>query len=115
MVTLVLFLVDTIHTKPKSFTVFVNLVQLSFAYTTPSDKVEEHKLTNKNIRLEQLDINHTFLNDQDLIGTISQFKSLVELKLGGCENLTTRSLSFLPRGTVSVKKKSVRLTKFDRI
>lgn len=83
----------------------MNLVQLSFAYTTPSDRTVEHKLTNKNIRLEQLDINHTFLNDQDLIGTISQFKSLVELKLGGCEDLTTRSLSFLPRGILSIVKR----------
>ncbi|KAI7867073.1 uncharacterized protein EV154DRAFT_571777 [Mucor mucedo] len=76
---------------------FINLIQLSFAYTTPGSILEDQQLTNKNIRLEQLDINHTCFNDQDLIGTISQFKSLVELKLGGCEELTTRGLSFLPR------------------
>ncbi|KAG2211805.1 hypothetical protein INT47_004491, partial [Mucor saturninus] len=78
-------------------TEFLNLIQLSFAYTTPGSITEDQKLTNKNIRLEQLDINHTCFNDQDLIGKISQFKSLVELKLGGCEELTMRGLSFLPR------------------
>ncbi|KAG2233859.1 hypothetical protein INT48_005200, partial [Thamnidium elegans] len=78
---------------------FINLLQLSLGYTTFSKPLEQ-KLTNKNIRLEQLDVNHTLINDQDLIGFICQFKSLVELKLGGCEALTTRSLSFLPRGKI---------------
>ncbi|KAI8096087.1 hypothetical protein BDF21DRAFT_489497 [Thamnidium elegans] len=81
---------------------FINLLQLSLGYTTFSKPLEQ-KLTNKNIRLEQLDVNHTLINDQDLIGFICQFKSLVELKLGGCEALTTRSLSFLPRELCRLK------------
>ncbi|KAI9255402.1 hypothetical protein EDC94DRAFT_226919 [Helicostylum pulchrum] len=81
---------------------FTNLLQLSLGYTTFSKPLEQ-KLTNRNIRLEQLDVNHTLINDQDLIGFICQFKSLVELKLGGCEALTTRSLSFLPRELCRLK------------
>lgn len=79
---------------------FTNLIQLSFGYTTSNanQSSADQKLTNKDIKLEKLDVNHTCIQDQDLIGTVSQFKSLVELKLGGCEAITTRGLSFLPRG-----------------
>lgn len=86
--------------KNVSLIEFTNLVQLSYAYTTSSyvSQEKETKLTNKQVRLEQLDINHTSVEDQELINTVSRFKNLVELKLGGCDLLSTRSLSFLPRG-----------------
>lgn len=63
-----------------------------------AEQTPSQVITNKQVILEQLDVSHTFVSDQYLIETISQFKSLVELKLAGCESLTTRSLSFLPRG-----------------
>lgn len=80
---------------------FTNLVHLSYAYIMKNNstkkQVAETTLTNKDVQLQHLDINHTAVSDSELINLISRFKNLVELKLGGCDALTTRGLSFLPR------------------
>ncbi|KAI8647372.1 hypothetical protein BD408DRAFT_439203 [Parasitella parasitica] len=74
---------------------FENLLQLSMA-NTGMQQQEIIKLK-RNTKLEQLDLTNTFIGDDDLIHIISQIKSLVELKMGGCGNVSTRGLSFLPR------------------
>lgn len=86
----------------RNFTEFTNLVHLSYAYIMKNNnakrQVTEFALTNKDVQLQHLDVNHTATSDSELINVVSRFKNLVELKLGGCDALTTRGLSFLPRG-----------------
>lgn len=90
------------------FAEFTNLVHLSYAYIMNNNntkkQVAETTLTNKDVQLQHLDINHTAVSDSELINLISRFKNLVELKLGGCDALTTRGLSFLPRGMYILHK-----------
>ncbi|KAI9487380.1 MAG: hypothetical protein EXX96DRAFT_628159 [Benjaminiella poitrasii] len=78
---------------------FTNLSQLSLAYTyVHNQQLEELQLRRDiKIRLQQLDLSHTLLTDEDMIHIVSQLQTLTELKLGGCELLTTRGLSFLPK------------------
>ncbi|KAL0140888.1 hypothetical protein V8B55DRAFT_1511305 [Mucor lusitanicus] len=75
---------------------FENLLQLSLANTSLPQQEITAKLS-KNIKLEQLDVTNTFLCDNDLMQIISQITTLVELKMSGCSNVSTRGLSFLPR------------------
>ncbi|CAO3657558.1 unnamed protein product [Mucor hiemalis] len=86
---------------------FPNLVYLSYAYIIQNNNVKKEVtpniLTNKNVQLRHLDINHTSISDNELINTISRFKNLEELKLGGCDSITTRGLSFLPRELKSMR------------
>lgn len=51
---------------------------------------------------------NTMLNDDNLIQIVSEFRRLVELELGGCVNITTRGLSFLPRGTYAITRNTIR-------
>ncbi|KAK4510806.1 uncharacterized protein ATC70_005240 [Mucor velutinosus] len=75
---------------------FGNLLQLSLANTSLPEQEMTAKL-GRNIKLEQLDLTNTFICDDDLIKIISQITTLVELKMSGCGNVSTRGLSFLPR------------------
>lgn len=71
--------------------------QLSLANTSLPQQEMTAKL-NRHIKLEQLDLTNTFICDEDLMQIISQITTLVELKMSGCGNVSTRGLSFLPRG-----------------
>lgn len=80
---------------------FTQLVQLSLANTAIQKQDINTKLR-KPVRLEQLDLSNTFITDEDIVQIVSQFHQLIDLKLGRCEELTTRGLSFLPRGTYNL-------------
>lgn len=80
---------------------FENLLQLSFANTCIQQQEIKVKIRT-NIKLEQLDLTNTFICDDDLIHIISQLGNLVELKMSGCGNVSTRGLSFLPRGKYAI-------------
>ncbi|KAL9553507.1 hypothetical protein PS6_003887 [Mucor atramentarius] len=76
---------------------FENLLQLSLANTSLPQQEMTAKIS-RNIKLEQLDLTNTFISDNDLMQMIGQIRNLVELKMNGCGNVSTRGLSFLPRG-----------------
>jgi hypothetical protein len=81
---------------PFFYTDFTSLVQLSLAST--NIKLQNQKMEKKKgAFLEILDVSNTLIEDTDLTNVICQLKSLLDLKLNGCENITTKSLSFLPR------------------
>jgi len=76
---------------------FENLLQLSLANTNLPQQEMTAKIS-RNVKLEHLDLTNTFVSDNDLMQMISQIRNLVELKMNGCGNVSTRGLSFLPRG-----------------
>lgn len=76
---------------------FSQLVQLSLSDTSIQKQDTSTKLK-KPLLLEQLDLSCTFITDEDIVQIVSQFHQLIDLKLGRCGELTTRGLSFLPRG-----------------
>jgi hypothetical protein len=77
-------------------------LSLADTYIQPQETTD--KLRN-DIKLEQLNLVNTLINDNDLMQIVSEFRCLVELKLGGCTSITTRGLSFLPRGMYMTLRK----------
>lgn len=57
-------------------------------------------------QLEILDMSKTGISDDEVVRIICCFKRLRELKLGGCDQVSARGLSFLPRGELSKIQKS---------
>ncbi|KAI7898145.1 uncharacterized protein BX663DRAFT_556096 [Cokeromyces recurvatus] len=75
---------------------FTHLLQLSLAYTYIQHQQQELRLRkDPEIKLKHLDLSHTCLLDRDIIHIVCQLHMLIELKLGGCEFLTTRKLTQL--------------------
>ncbi|KAI8359829.1 hypothetical protein BD560DRAFT_405380 [Blakeslea trispora] len=72
-----------------------NLIQLSLALIS-MDKLEATDRLRKNIQIRNLNISQTNVSDEDLIGTISQFRLLQELNLSNCNQVSTKGLAFLP-------------------
>ena len=50
--------------------------------------------------LQYLDISNTKLTDEDAIQTICVYKTLRELKLSGCHEISLRGLSYFARGKI---------------
>ena len=84
-----------------TFLGFENLLQLSLANTCIQQQEVKIKIRT-DIKLEQLDLTSTSICDNDLIRIISQLRNLIELKMSGCGNVSTRGLSFLPRGKYTI-------------
>jgi hypothetical protein len=84
-----------------TFLGFENLLQLSLANTCIQQQEIKIKIRT-DIKLEQLDLTSTSICDNDLIRIISQLRNLIELKMSGCGIVSTRGLSFLPRGKYTI-------------
>ena len=53
--------------------------------------------------LQCLDISNTNLTDEDAIRIICNYKSIHELKLSGCHQITLRGLGYFARGKYILK------------